>query len=179
MELNGKREAKKCHNSDRHKNMSFLSQKKHGRITEIVFLKKKKAPSCINMNILPWLQHVHFNSDFCVLGTHEHLIVHLEFKLVNFVAQTLLPGSPALSALPCQAFFCFAITHIPQWGKIYIMSDGLEHRSIHFLSSTSTSLGVSTAKQFSFLCLPILKENENFGFLSLTQTAVSTEGKYS
>lgn len=42
MELNGKREAKKCHNSDRHKNMSFLSQKKHGRITEIVFLKKKK-----------------------------------------------------------------------------------------------------------------------------------------
>lgn len=47
MELNGKREAKKCHNSDRHKNMSFLSQKKHGRITEIVFLKKKKHQAAL------------------------------------------------------------------------------------------------------------------------------------
>lgn len=116
MELNGKREAKKCHNSDRHKNMSFSLPKEAWKDNRncIFEKKKKKAPSCINLNILPWLQHVHFNSDFCVLRTHEHLTGHLEFKLVNFVAQTLLPGSPALSPLPCQAFFCIAITHIPQ-----------------------------------------------------------------
>lgn len=72
--------------------MDFLSQKKHRRIIEVVFLKK----DCINQSILPWLQHVHFISNFCALGTHEHLIVHFGFKSVNSVAQTLLPGSPAV-----------------------------------------------------------------------------------
>lgn len=133
---------------------------------------------------------MHFISNFCALGTHEHLIVHFGFKSVNFVAQTLLPGSPAVRRPVLDIIF----TSFPSSKPSFLLYSHHIHSSvredlhyvrwpwtqmIHFPSPTNTSLSVSTAKQLSFLCLPILKENENFGFLSLTQTAVSTEGKYS